>query len=44
MRNVKLVLAGFALAAFGVVGAGAPAHAGNGNGSSGVSAQNVWCC
>lgn len=42
MRKIKLVLAGFAVAALTVVGAGAPAQAGPVGG--GVSAQNLWCC
>ncbi|NYI47522.1 hypothetical protein BJ993_004602 [Nocardioides aromaticivorans] len=41
MRKFKLVLAGFAVATLGLVGAAAPAHAG---GQSAVSAKNVWCC
>lgn len=41
MRNVKLVLASFAVAALTLIGAGAPADAA-GNGV--VSGQNVWCC
>lgn len=39
MRKFKLVLAGFAVATLGLVGAGAPAEA-----AGGVTGQNVWCC
>lgn len=42
MGKIKLVVAGLAVAALTVVGAGAPAEAGNGGG--GVSGQNLWCC
>lgn len=41
MRKFKLVLAGFAVATLGLVGAGAPAEAG---GAGAVTAKNVWCC
>lgn len=39
MRKLKLVIAGFAVAALGLVGAGAPAEA-----AGTVTGQNVWCC
>lgn len=38
MGKLKLIIAGFALAAASVAGLGAPAQA------SGVVADNVWCC
>lgn len=41
MRKFKLVIAGFAVAALGLIGAGAPAQAA---GPGAVTGQNVWCC
>lgn len=41
MRRFKLVLAGFAVATLGLIGAGAPADAAGGGV---VTGQNVWCC
>ena len=41
MRKFKLVLAGFAVAALTLIGAGAPADAA---GAGVVTGQNLWCC